>query len=255
MSFLESEKSASLLTDRTELLLGREGILRLKQAHVLVVGVGGVGAFAVEALARAGVGEITLVDADIIEETNLNRQLVALHSTLGRSKVAVMAERLRDINPEIVVHELNVYLGEENVQSVLHVPYDYIVDAIDSLSSKALLIQQAKENHIPIIVSLGSAGKRDCLKIQRATLNQTHGCPLAKALRRKLVMMNCDLKGVEVIFSPEPCMGDMQLFQGEEAKFSKRSARGTISYLPAMFGLHMASVVIERILESISVKK
>ncbi len=230
---------------RTQLILGDEKLNQLRQAHVCVVGIGGVGASAAEALARAGIGEITLVDGDNVDPSNRNRQVVALSSTEGRSKVEIMKARILDINPECVVHARHIFLRDDATETLLDTRFDYIVDAIDSLSSKAYLIAGAVEKNIPIIVSLGSAGKLNPALIQEISLNQTHGCPLAKALRQRLKKINVDLSKVRTIFSEEIPVGTCEVTAPDDTMiYGKRSARGTISYLPPMFGLWAASVVI-----------
>lgn len=232
---------------RTELLIGAEGVARLKRAHVLVVGIGGVGSFAAEALVRAGIGKMTLVDADTVDATNRNRQLTALLSTQGELKTSVMAARLRDINPNLDIMTHPVFLKEDCMDAILSESYDYVVDAIDSLSPKAFLIASAFRRNIPIVVSLGSAGKMDPSLIRVVMLSETHGCPLARALRQRLKKMEMDLSQIESVFSPEVSGGACAVYDEHDA-LGKKSARGTISYLPPMFGLFAASVVIRRLL-------
>lgn len=232
---------------RTALLLGEESLNILREAHVAIVGVGGVGGTAAEALARAGVGKITLVDGDTIDATNRNRQVIALSSNEGESKVSELAKRLHDINPDLVVYTHHVFLKDEVIQNFIETPFDYVIDAIDSLSAKAWLIHSLIEKKIPVIVSLGSAGKMNPALIRVCQLNQTQGCPLARALRQRLKQIGTDLSKVECVFSEEVPMGNCEVFTEEDSKYGKRSARGTISYLPPMFGLWAASVVIRRL--------
>ncbi len=173
--------------ERTELLLGAEKLALLKVAHVLVVGLGGVGAYAAEMIARAGVGRMTVADADTVNATNINRQLVALHSTVGRPKSEVLAERLRDINPEIALTVVNKYIKDEETYTLLDAArYDYAVDAIDTLSPKLALIAAALERGLPLVSSMGAGAKTDPTKLEIADISKTHHCPLAHMLRKRL---------------------------------------------------------------------
>lgn len=234
---------------RTALLLGGEALERLKNAHVLIVGLGGVGSYAAEAVARAGVGKLTLVDADTIDDTNRNRQLIALTSTLGRPKTEVLAERLRDINPELELTLHTLFLNEETTPIVFAQPFDYVIDAIDSLSSKAGLIATAQQRNIPLISALGSAGKLDPSKVQVLSLNQTYQCPLARALRQRLKQMNVRLSDVRCVFSAEPSSGECETYENAD-DLHKKSHRGTISYLPPIFGLFAAAEAIRHLAHS-----
>lgn len=233
---------------RTALLFGEAAVSRLNVANVLVAGLGGVGSFAAEALVRSGVGKMTIIDADTVDTTNRNRQLPALSSTLGRLKTEVMTERLLDINPELDLTALPIYIGEETLPALLSQPFDYIVDAIDSLSPKAFLIAGATARGIPLIVSLGSAGKLDPSLVSLVTLNQTHGCPLARALRYRLKKVGTDHSKVRCVFSPEHSTGTCTVYPDETTDdLGKRSTRGTAPYLPPIFGLFAASEVIRNL--------
>ena len=173
--------------ERTELLLGKEKLSQIRDAHVLVVGLGGVGAYAAEMIARAGVGRMTVADADTVNPTNINRQLVALHSTVGRQKAEVLAERLRDINPAIGLTVVNRYIKDEETYTLLDAArYDYVVDAIDTLSPKLALIAASLERGYPLVSSMGAGAKTDPTKLEIADISKTHHCPLAHMLRKRL---------------------------------------------------------------------
>ena len=227
--------------ERTELLLGKEKLDLLRQAHVLVVGLGGVGAYAAEMIARAGVGRMTIADADTVAPSNINRQLVALHSTVGRQKAEVLAERLRDINPEIDLSVVNRYIRDEETYALLDAArYDYVVDAIDTLSPKLALIAAALERRLPLVSSMGAGAKTDPTRMEIADIAQTHHCPLAHMLRKRLHKIGIR-SGFRAVFSPEP-MREGAMILCEER--NKKSNVGTISYIPPLFGIGCASVVI-----------
>ena len=227
--------------ERTLLLLGEEKLGRIRQAHVLVVGLGGVGAYAAEMIARAGVGRMTLADADVVNETNINRQLVALHSTVGRQKAEVLAERLRDINPAIELTVINRYIKDEETYTLLDAaPYDYVVDAIDTLSPKLALIAAALERRLPLVSSMGAGAKMDPTKLEIADISRTHHCPLAHMLRKRLHKQGIR-SGFRAVFSPEPIREGAMILCEEQ---NKKSNVGTISYIPPLFGIGCASVVI-----------
>ncbi|WP_337771679.1 tRNA threonylcarbamoyladenosine dehydratase [Alistipes sp.] len=227
--------------ERTELLLGSEKLDLLRNAHVLVVGLGGVGAYAAEMIARAGVGRMTVADADTVNTTNINRQLVALHSTVGRPKAEVLAERLRDINPEIELSVVGKYIKDEETYILLDAArYDYVVDAIDTLSPKLALIAASLERGLPLVSSMGAGAKTDPTKLEIADISKTHHCPLAHMLRKRLHKIGIR-KGFRAVFSPEP-MREGAMILCEE--LNKKSNVGTISYIPALFGIGCASVVI-----------
>ena len=226
---------------RTELLLGREKLALVRRAHVLIVGVGGVGAYAAEMLARAGVGRLTLADADTVNETNINRQLVALRSTVGRPKVEVLAERLHDINPEAELTLINKYIRDEETYALLDAArYDYVVDAIDALSPKLALIAAALERGLPLVSSMGAGAKLDPAKMEIADISRTHHCPLAHMLRKRLHKLGIR-SGFWAVFSPEPVREGALCLCEEQ---NKKSNVGTISYLPALFGIGCASVAV-----------
>ena len=230
---------------RTRLLLGEEKSERLRQAHVLVVGVGGVGAYAAEMLCRAGVGRLTLVDADTVQPTNINRQLSALHSTLGQPKVEVLAARFRDINPEVELTVLPVFLKDENIPQLLDAArYDFVVDAIDTLAPKCYLIAEALRRCIKIVSSMGAGAKSDITQIRFADIWDTYHCGLSKAVRKRLQKMGIRHK-LPVVFSTEQADPKAVLLTDDEQ--NKKSTCGTVSYMPAVFGCYLAEYVIRRL--------
>lgn len=227
--------------ERTELLLGEEKLELLKKANVLVVGLGGVGAYAAEMVARSGVGRMTIVDCDTVSLTNINRQLPALNSTVGQTKSSLMASRLRDINPLIELNVICDYLNEDNIATVLDaVHYDYVVDAIDTLAPKVMLIEESLKRGFKIVSSMGAGAKTDPTKIQITDISKSNYCPLAHALRKRLNRMGIR-KGFMVVFSPEEVREGAMVLCEER---NKKSNVGTISYMPAIFGCGCASVVI-----------
>ncbi len=231
--------------ERTELLLGAEKLEILKKAHVLVVGLGGVGAYAAEMIARAGVGRMTVADADAVSVSNINRQLIALHSTVGRPKAELVAKRLRDINPEIELTVINRYIKDEETYTLLDAArYDYVVDAIDTLSPKMALIAAALERGYPLVSSMGAGAKLDPAKLEIADISKTHHCPLAHMLRKRLHKAGIR-SGFHAVFSPEPIREGAMILCEEQ---NKKSNVGTISYTPAMFGIGCASVVVRGLL-------
>ena len=188
---------------RTRLLLGEEKMERLQQAHVLVVGLGGVGAYAAEMICRAGVGRMTIVDADTVQPTNINRQLPALHSTMGREKAEVLAARFKDINPDIQLTVLPVFLKDDNIPELLDAArYDFVVDAIDTLAPKCYLITEALKRHIKIVSSMGAGAKSDITQIRFADIWDTYHCGLSKAVRKRLQKLGIKRK-LPVVFSTE----------------------------------------------------
>ena len=230
---------------RTGLLLGEEKMERLRKAHVLVVGLGGVGAYAAEMLCRAGVGQMTIVDADTVQPTNINRQLPALHSTLGKPKAEVLAERFRDINPDIRLTVLPVYLKDEAIPELLdNMRFDFIVDAIDTISPKCYLIYHALQRGIKIVCSMGAGAKSDITQIRFADLWETYHCGLSKAVRKRLQKMGVKRK-VPVVFSTEQADPNAVVLVDNEQ--NKKSTTGTISYMPAVFGCYLAEYVIRKL--------
>ena len=227
--------------ERTELLLGEEKLDILRNARVLVVGVGGVGAYAAEMIVRAGVGHMTIADADKVSVSNINRQLVALHSTIGREKCDVLAERLRDINPKLDLAIVNRFIKDSETDALLDSDkFDYVVDAIDTLSPKLALIKGAMDRDIPLVSSMGAGAKCDPTLMEIKDIAKTHHCPLAHMLRKRLHKIGIR-KGFWAVFSPEPIREGAMILCEEQ---NKKSNVGTISYIPALFGIGCASVVV-----------
>lgn len=232
---------------RTELLLGADDLAMLSGMHVLQVGLGGVGAYSAEMLCRAGIGEMTIVDADAVSTTNLNRQLPALHSTIGKSKVEVMAERLLDINPNLKLHCVELFVRDEKTAELLDsAPFDYVVDAIDTLSPKVFLIQHALQRSLRIVSAMGAGGKMDPCKVQVADISKSTHCHLAKTVRKRLYRLGVR-GGFPVVYSTENVPEEAIVIDKDES-INKMSTVGTISYMPAIFGCVVASVVIRDLL-------
>ena len=233
---------------RTELLIGKSNIERLRKAHVLVVGLGGVGAYAAEMLCRSGIGAMTIVDCEEISLSNRNRQLLALESTTEMRKTTVMAARLRDINPNIRLTVIDNFLNEENIEKIFSAnnPFDHVVDAIDTLAPKITLISYCVQHQIPIVSSMGSGAKLDATKVEIADISKSHHCPLAHMLRKRLGREKGIKRGIKVVFSPEiPNEEAIELVEER----NKKSIVGTISYLPPVFGCVCAQVVINDIIK------
>ena len=231
--------------ERTTLLLGEEKLEQLRRAHVLVVGLGGVGAYAAEMIARAGVGRMTIADADTVSATNINRQLIALHSTIGLKKSDLMAERLRDINPDIDLTVINRFIKDDETDALLDsARFDFVVDAIDTLSPKLALIKGALDRGIPLVSSMGAGAKTDPTKMEICDISRTHHCPLAHMLRKRLHKIGIR-KGFHAVFSPEPVREGAMILCEEQ---NKKSNTGTISYIPALFGIGCASIVVRSLI-------
>lgn len=231
-------------TQRTELLIGTEAQEKLKKSSVLIVGLGGVGGMACEAICRAGVGKMTIIDRDVITETNINRQIIALTSTLGQSKAEVLAARLKDINPELQLRVISNWLDKSNMtQTLLGEKFDYVVDAIDTLSPKVYLLKTCVENGIKVVSAMGAGGKTDPTKVKIDDISKTTYCTLARAVRQRLLKMGIK-SGVQVVFSIEESNKESVIKTDEKYK---KSTVGTISYMPNLFGLMVASVVIREL--------
>jgi len=227
--------------ERTIQVLGQESFDRLEKSNVLVAGMGGVGAMAAEMLCRAGIGQMTIIDADTIQASNVNRQVPATHATLGREKAVVMGERLLDINPGLKLTVVNEFIREERIPEILSESFDYVVDAIDTLSPKIHLIYHTVNRGLRLASSMGSGGKLDPSQIQVADFGDTYNCRLAYILRKKLRKMDVH-GGFRVVFSTEQVPKEMIIpVEGEP---NKKSTVGTISYLPVIFGCTLASIVI-----------
>ncbi len=227
---------------RTELLIGNEALQTLAKSHVMVVGLGGVGSFAAEFIARSGVGKMTIIDGDVVDPTNRNRQLPALATNHGQSKADIMAERLKAINPELELVVIKSFINPEMVTDLFTTHPDYIVDAIDSITPKLTFIQLAYENKMKVISSMGAGAKLDPTKLQVVDISKTYNCPFAQQVRKVLKRKYNIRKGIKVVFSPEE--PDKESLMLTDGKNYKKSAYGTISYLPAVFGAVAASVVI-----------
>ena len=251
----------SHIFSRTQLLIGREGLDTLHKSHVMICGVGGVGSYAAEALGRAGVGRITLVDFDDICLTNVNRQIHALSSTVGQHKVNAMATRLRDINPAAEVVPIREFFTQENAERLLTPQPDYVLDAIDHFTAKAALITVCRHHNIPIISSMGAANKLDPTKIESADISCTRNCRMARSMRK--ILKNAGItSGVQVVYSTElhrdldpasssACGNDCICPNQSDQAFrceNRRVILGSISYIPSIFGLTMAGTVVNQIL-------
>ena len=234
--------------ERTELLVGAEGLERLFESSVAVIGLGGVGAYAAEMLCRAGVGHLILLDSDVVSESNKNRQLIALDSTIGKPKIAVLAERLKDINPDVRLTLINCYLEEGSIQQQLgEHKVDFLVDAIDTLAPKIALIKYCVESGIPHVSSMGAGAKFDATAVRLADLSKSYNCPLAYILRKKLRKVGIS-KGFKVVFSEE--LPRREAIVAVEER-NKKSNVGTISYLPAVFGCVCAQAAVEHLLKAL----
>ena len=233
---------------RTQLMLDDEKVLKLMSKNVLVVGLGGVGGLCAEMIARSGVGKMTIVDGDVVDLSNCNRQIVALHSTEKIAKTAVMEQRLKDINPLLELTVINEFIKEERTQEILDLQsYDYAVDCIDTLSPKVWFIKACVDRAIPVVSSMGAGGKVDPSLIKVTDISKSYQCNLARYVRKYLHKLNVR-KGVKVVFSPE--VADQSKIIETEKAYPKKSVIGTISYMPAIFGCTTASVVIRDLVES-----
>ena len=252
--------SALYRFSRNELLIGQEGVNKLKDATVAVFGLGGVGGYAAEALCRAGIGRIIVVDFDDICLTNVNRQIHAMDGTIGKSKAMVMAERMRLINPQAEITPYKDFYSAENSDFLLSADYDYVLDAIDHITSKLHLIKSCRERNIPIISSMGAAAKLDPSRIRVADISETHKCRMARSVRKLLKKQGIE-RGVKVVFSTEEyreqeikdggCKGYCICPNRDDQRFScehRRVILGSISFIPSIFGLTMAGVVVNELL-------
>jgi tRNA A37 threonylcarbamoyladenosine dehydratase len=232
------------LWERTHILIGDAGVARLREARLLLAGLGGVGSFAAEALARMGVGHLTLVDSDQVAASNLNRQLVALESSLGKKKVEVMTARVRDINPRCSVVPLDTFLQADAIPALLDEPYDYVVDAIDSLNSKVSLIATACEKGIPVASSMGAGGRLDPTRLSVGDLMDSEVCPLARVVRQRLRRRGVG-RGVLAVWSTETPRAPLP--PEAVSRGRPRAVNGTVSYMPPLFGMMLAGAVIQRL--------
>lgn len=232
------------LFERTHILIGDEGIARLQQAHIFLAGLGGVGSFTAEALARMGVGKMTLVDHDVVSGSNMNRQLVALSSTVDVLKADVMADRIKDINPDCQLTLITDFLTPDSIPQILAQGYDVVIDAIDSLSSKSALLETAWQNDMTVFASMGAGGKLDPTQVRTGDLMDTSMCKLAKHLRSQLRKRGVG-RGIQTVYSlesPLPPLPPEPVSRGRA-----RAVNGTVSYMPSIFGLTLAGMVINHI--------
>ena len=231
--------------ERAALLFKPEGLEKLNKSHVLVVGLGGVGSFAAEFLVRAGIGNLTIVDGDTVDITNINRQLPALHSTVGMPKVEVVSQRLLDINPELNLIPIKEFLSPERAYELVDKKFDYVLDCIDSVTPKLNLILASKRKKVKLITSLGAGGKYDASKVKVTDISKTDYCPLAKQVRKRLKLEGIS-SGVKVVYSFErPDYDSVKMTDGSNFK---KSFYGTNSWMPALFGLHAAETVVKHLI-------
>ena len=235
------------ISSRTQLLLGSEGVARLQSAHVLVVGLGGVGGYAAEQLCRAGIGRMTIVDGDTVSPTNINRQLIALHSTVGQPKALLFRDRFRDINPQCQITALQEFLRDDRmIQLLQSAHFDCVVDCIDTLSPKVFLLYHARCLGLPVVSSMGSGGKLDPAQVRTADISKSNTCRLAAMVRKRLHRMGVT-QGIRVVFSTEPVPPEAMT---EDPSANHLTTVGTISYMPPLFGCHLAAEVIRILLDN-----
>lgn len=233
--------------ERTLLLLGEEKLKKLNNSHVLIVGLGGVGAYAAEQIVRAGIGQVTIVDGDTVSESNRNRQMAALLSTTDKAKAEIIRERLLDINPDLKITSINEYIKDEKMALLLDHPYDYVVDAIDTLSPKIFLLYNCLQKGLKVASSMGAGGKFDPSQVQITDISKSYNDKLARILRKRLHRMGV-YEGIKVVFSPEIVDDSAVIFtEGEQ---NKKTTVGTISYMPAIFGNFLSSIVIRDLINA-----
>jgi tRNA threonylcarbamoyladenosine dehydratase len=233
--------------ERTELLVGKEGIEKLEQANVLLVGLGGVGSFAGEFLVRAGLGNITIIDGDTVDGTNINRQLQAVHSTVGMGKAELLEKRFLDINPKLKVKPINKFLEPNDMEALINQEkFDFVLDCIDSFSPKLTMLELAIKNNMNIISSMGAGGKTDPTKMRIADIFETKECRFAQKVRKYLRRRGFKKEGITAIYSEE--IQPKEALKLTDGTRYKKSFYGTISYMPALFGLYIASEAIRRII-------
>lgn len=236
------------ITERTGILVSDNGIKKLEDANIFVAGCGGVGSFVIEALARAGIGSLTIVDMDVVDVSNINRQLVALHRTVGMAKVEVMKKRVADINPECKVNSQETFINPENTSDLLtQYKYDYVIDAIDTLNAKVNLVKTSHELGLKTISSMGAGGKTDPTQVKVADIYKTDVCALAKAMRVRLRKQKVK-KGIKAVFSTQKAIAPLPPKDPEPNQQGRsRATNGTLSYMPSLFGLTIAGIVIKEI--------
>lgn len=233
-------------TSRTELLLKKEKLDKLKNAHVLIVGLGGVGGYAAEQIARSGVGALTLVDCDTIHPSNINRQIIATKSTVGQEKTQVLSSRLKDINPEIKIIPQNIFIDEESVYHILDWGFDYVIDAIDTLTPKVDLLEACIKTNTKVVSSMGSGGRMDPTAICIGDIEESNHCKFAFFVRKHLHKRGI-YSGIKVVYSPERVPSEAII--ETDGKNNKKTIVGTISYMPALFGCNCAAIVIRDLIE------
>ena len=238
--------------ERTRILLNASEMARLTQAHVLVAGLGGVGSYCAEALARAGVGKLTLVDHDVVAPSNINRQLPALLSTVGQSKAELMRARIMDINPKCELHIIREFLTPDNVTERVPADVDYVIDCIDSLNCKVALVATSIERGLRVASSMGAGNKVDPARIRLADIAKTYQCPLAAVMRKRLRKRGV-YKGVLTVFSDEPGHAPLAP-QPVEGSGRARAVNGTVSYMPPIFGLMLAGAVVQQLIAEPAIK-
>ena len=240
---------------RTELLLSEDVSKYLKSRKVLVVGLGGVGAYAAEMLCRAGIGNMLIIDGDTVDKTNINRQLPALHTTVGQYKTDILEQRFKDINPELKLRTLTEFIKDDRISEVLNEGFDFVVDAIDVLSHKVSLIDETLKLQIPIISVMGAGGKLDPSMIQVVDIEKSYNCKLAKMVRKRLHKRKI-YGGFDVVFSPESVKGEMlRPEEDKDIKALTKTVIGTISYMPAIFGCFCAAAVVNSFINQVKIKE
>lgn len=234
---------------RTEILLGKPAVEHLRKQHVLIAGIGGVGGYAAENLARAGIGRLTLLDKDVVTPSNINRQIVALQSTIGQKKTAIMKARIADIDPTIQVDVIDDFMSVETAESiVLSGQYDFIADCIDTIACKAQLVIEAQKHGVPIMSAMGAGNRIDISRVRIARLDKTAGCRLAREMRKRLRNAKANLK-YPVVYTDEPRRSPY-VEQIVQSNYKEKATNGTVSYMPAIFGLMVAGEIIQQLLPS-----
>ena len=232
---------------RTVLLLGKEKVQKLRNSHVLIAGLGGVGGYAVEQLARAGISKFTLIDADSVQESNINRQIIALNSTRGKDKVDAFSDRLKDINPDIQIKGIKKFLKEDIIEQIFDADtYNYVIDAIDTLAPKVSFIKACIDRNLSLVSSMGAGGRKNPEKVEITDISKTYNCGLARMLRKRLHKLNIRT-GFKAVFSSEKMEYESIVI---EESTNKKTNAGTVSYMPAIFGILCASVVIRDLTNS-----
>ncbi len=229
---------------RTELLIGVDAVEKLANKHVFIAGVGGVGGYVAEMLTRTGIGKLTILDYGFVSKSNVNRQIIALTSTVGKSKIELIANRLKDINPNIEIIKKEVYLNYENIDEILSEPYDYVVDAIDTLSPKISLISASLERNLKLISSMGAGAKLQPERVMVTDISKTYNDNLARILRKRLHRINIKT-GFKAVFSSEAVIKSAINTVENTADENKKSILGSISYMPSVFGIHIAAEIIK----------